>query len=220
MWGFPLRFATRRRDIAVGACLLVAVPGIGWLLNLGHRWRVMERLYANDPPWFRGFTPLAGTLGRGFGVAAMGIAYLGPGVTLVVSGLLIDRLALLLVGCGIGLMLLAFHAFPVAMARFAQSRDPRWLLGHRAAYLEACSYGRPYVRMWMLTWGAIAISVLPVAVAVLTVQLTGQAVFAALAAPTFLLSPWAWSSLGFGFGTIIVPETLERERRTTEASHQ
>jgi len=34
---FPLQSETSRREMLWGAVLLVALPGIGWFLNLGHR---------------------------------------------------------------------------------------------------------------------------------------------------------------------------------------
>ncbi len=208
VWGFPIRTPRRRRDMLVGGCLFLAVPLLGWILNLGHRWRVMERLYFDDPPWFCGFRPLRGTLLRGLGVVAMGIAYLGPGIVLLVFAVVgaDGRAALLLAAFGLAAILLAFHAFPVAMARFAQSRNPRWLIGHRRAYREACQHGVPYVRMWALTWSAIALSVAPAAVAITLVWGLDQSrywMFVGLLFP--FLSPWAWSSLGYGFGTIIEP---------------
>lgn len=213
VWGFPVRRRGRRRDMAIGALLLVALPGVGWVLNLGHRWRVMERLYTDDPPWFRGFTPLGGTLARGLGVVAMGGAYLGPGAIVVAVGLSVEdaRSGTALVGLGFALLLLAFHSFPVAMARFAMSRDVRWLVGHRMAYREACSHGRPYVRMWAITWTAIALSVTPLAAAAAVAELAGDPRAWWIALPTAVLSPWAWSSLGYGFGTIIVPQVRARE---------
>lgn len=200
----------------VGGCLFLCVPFFGWMLNLGHRWRTMERMYLDDPPWFRGFRPVGGTVLRGLGVAAMGVAYLGPGVAVVVFGLVMasGAMSLLVIGLGLAAMLLAFHAFPVAMARFALSRDPRWLIGHRRAYRQACGYGAPYVRMWLLTWSAIGISVAPAIVAVTLVYGLGWPTSWMLVGLLFpFLSPWAWSSLGYGFGTIIEPSIVAREAR-------
>lgn len=204
----------------MGGLLFLLVPLLGWLLNLGHRWQVMERLYVDDPPWFRGFRPLDGTLIRGLGVAAMGIAYLGPGVVVILASLMAatDAWSVAGTGLGIAMMLLAFHAFPYAMARFAQSRDLRWLVGHRVAYRRACSFGRPYVRMWAFTWSAIALSVAPALAAILlTKVLDCSSWFLLVALPSAFLSPWAWSSLGYGFGTIIEPRIrlLDRDLLAT-----
>ena len=114
---------------------------------------------------------------------------------------------------GIAAALMAFHAFPYAMARCAQTRDPRWLVGHVRAYRAALAYGRPYVRMWALTWTAIAISVAPAFAAILLVVVLGYTPWLWLVALPFpFMSPWAWSSLAYGFGTIIQPEIRERER--------
>ncbi len=211
---FPLRTASRRRDILAGGLLFLCVPILGWILNLGHRWRVMERLYLDDPPWFRGFRPLDGTFARGIGVGLMGLAYLGPGAAIAVAAWATAHgwWTWPLVGLGIAVALMAFHAFPFAMARFAQTRDPRWLVRHAVAYRAALRYGAPYVRMWIVTWSAITISVAPVFVAASCVHLLGWTAWAwLLALPFPFLSPWAWSALGYGFGTIIEPTVRERD---------
>lgn len=130
VWGFPLRTSRRKMDMLAGGALFLCVPIIGWILNLGHRWRVMERLYVNDPPWFRGFRPIPGTLVRGLGVGAMGVAYLGPGLTFVVlaATALHGAPRALLQAFEVTLMLLAFHAFPM-----------RWRDSPRHAILAGCS---------------------------------------------------------------------------------
>ena len=36
-FAFPLQSPVARREVLWGALLLVALPGVGWLLNMGHR---------------------------------------------------------------------------------------------------------------------------------------------------------------------------------------
>jgi hypothetical protein len=48
---FPLQSPAARRDLLWGAALLVLLPGIGWVLNMGHRIRVVHRLQHGEPPW-------------------------------------------------------------------------------------------------------------------------------------------------------------------------
>ena len=40
---FPLQSQAARRDVVWGAVLLLALPGLGWILNMGHRVVVVGR---------------------------------------------------------------------------------------------------------------------------------------------------------------------------------
>ncbi len=216
IWRFPLRSAQRRRDLFVGGILLLFVPFVGWMLNLGHRWRVMERLYHDTPPWFRGFRPLGGTFMRGIGVAALGVAYVGPGLLVASVALRTSNADAALVFVFVGSLAAAygFYAFPVAICRFAQGggRDLRWFARHPVAFHEAVALGTPFLWMWAVTWATIAASVTPAFLALLAHQATGDIEWWLLAIPSAFLSPWAWSALGFAFGTLLVPATIDRER--------
>jgi Protein of unknown function (DUF4013) len=48
---FPLQSAASRREVLWGAALIVLLPGIGWLLNMGHRIMVVHRMQRGQPPW-------------------------------------------------------------------------------------------------------------------------------------------------------------------------
>lgn len=68
------------------------------------------------------------------------------------------------------------------------------------------------MRMWIIAWAATAISVLPAFCAIgLVVVLDRSRLFWLVGLPTPILWPWAWSSLGYGFGTIIEPGIRELE---------
>ena len=47
---FPLQSAGSRRDIIIGGIWLL-VPVIGWLMNMGHRVRVVHRMHQHRDPW-------------------------------------------------------------------------------------------------------------------------------------------------------------------------
>lgn len=48
---FPLQTADGRREVLWGAVLLVALPGVGWLLNMGHRIAFVRRMQRGVPPF-------------------------------------------------------------------------------------------------------------------------------------------------------------------------
>lgn len=210
LWRFPVADANRRRDMIRGGLLFLFVPLVGWILNLGHRWRVMERLYHGDAPWFRGFRPLGGTFMRGLGVGTLGLTYLLPGLLVMSAGMAARHE--IAVALGLTWALAAFYSFPVGISRFAQRHDFSWYARPHRAFVLAVRHGLPYLRMWMYTCLTIGVSVIPLFIAVIAERVDASAWWWLAIVPFAFLSPWAWSALGYGFGTILVPETLERER--------
>src|SRR5216117_4175042 len=58
-FAFPLQTREARREVLVGAALLL-LPGFGWLLNMGHRIQVVHNMQAGVSPWpsWRGYARL------------------------------------------------------------------------------------------------------------------------------------------------------------------
>ena len=74
---FPLSTPAARHDLLVGGSVLLCPP-VGWLLNMGHRLDVVYRIYHDEPPYYRGFTPWSHTLLRGLKAATAILTYLSP----------------------------------------------------------------------------------------------------------------------------------------------
>jgi len=78
---FPVSTPEARRDLVVGGLWLFTLV-FGWILNLGHRLDVVRRIYHDDEPYFRGFSPHGQTFRRGL-LATVAIAvYLLPAMVL------------------------------------------------------------------------------------------------------------------------------------------
>jgi len=67
---FPLQSAASRRDIIIGGLWLL-VPVVGWLMNMGHRIRVVHRMHHGRPVW-----PAWSEPRELFGLLAGGIGFL------------------------------------------------------------------------------------------------------------------------------------------------
>ena len=50
-FAFPLQSPVARRELLWGALLLVALPGLGWVLNMGHRVAFVRRMQHGRPPF-------------------------------------------------------------------------------------------------------------------------------------------------------------------------
>jgi hypothetical protein len=174
----------------------------------------MVRLYEGDAPWFRGFGPIGATFVRGLHVAALGVAFLVPGAAILASAAVDTPMRPVLLVLGAVVTLACFHAFPVAICDYARGdgRDRSWFFGHRRAMRAAAAMGMPFVRMWLICWATIAVSVAPLLAAVIGVEVTDRAAWGLLAIGFFVASPWAWSAIGFGFGSVLVPEVVVYER--------
>ena len=48
---FPLQSRESRREVLWGAALLVLLPGVGWLLNMGHRIVMVHRMQQGQSAW-------------------------------------------------------------------------------------------------------------------------------------------------------------------------
>src|SRR5687768_13874340 len=77
--GYVTREPAWRRQVAVGGLLMLVVPPVGWVLALGYRSIVGQRLVDGQvpalPPW-RGLSPVA--FRRGMASSAVILTYLTP----------------------------------------------------------------------------------------------------------------------------------------------
>ena len=49
-FAFPLQSRESRREVVIGAALLL-IPFVGWLLNMGHRVMFVHRMLHGQPAW-------------------------------------------------------------------------------------------------------------------------------------------------------------------------
>jgi len=192
-FAWPLSTREARRDLLIGGALLFLLL-IGWILNLGHRLHVVERLMRRESPCFRGFSPWGQTFRRGLRAFSAISVYLSPSAliaattwfaweSLPVGG----RVAGVAVAGS--LFLLAIYALPGGMTWNAAYDDLRYLYRPDKALARAVSGGKAYLHAW------------GIAVAAITASLVG---LLGLGIGFFFTSVWAWSVVGYAFSRALV----------------
>src|SRR4051794_22666964 len=118
-FAFPLQSAWARREVLIGAALLL-IPVVGWLLNMGHRVMMVHRMLRGEPAWpsWRNY----GELLR-HGVVTFGgmVFYYLPGAALLLAARLAHAPALAVAG-GV-LLVLATLAIPGYMTHYCRAFD-------------------------------------------------------------------------------------------------
>jgi hypothetical protein len=155
-FAFPLQSPLARRDIIVGGLLLL-LPGIGWLLNLGHRILVVNRLLRDESPWpaWTGFADLF----RHGSIAFLGMVYYYlPSLLL---GFLAWRHSSIALGVLAGLAFFpATLAIPGYMTHYCVAFDPQEILYPLRALRRALEGGSAYWKAWIIALSALGISFL------------------------------------------------------------
>lgn len=187
---FPLQSTASRREMLIGAAFLL-LPGIGWLLNMGHRIMMVHRMLQGQSAWPSWAHPL--TLLRHGAVTFGGMVYYYlPGLALVVAGVRLDRAWMLALGAA--LCVLATIAIPGYMTHYCRRFDVREIYDPFRALSRVRQGGRAYWHAWAIALSALALSFLGL-----------------LAAGVgFLVSSvWFWQVAGFGFARVFSPDESE-----------
>lgn len=180
---FPLQSAESRRDVLLGG-LWLFVPVIGWLMNMGHRVRVVHRMHHHQEPWPAWERP--GELLRHGALTFAGMVWYGwPGVTLAALGLYFDVPALTVLG-GV-LWLLAVVAIPGFMSHYCRAYDPREIFDPFRALRRVGQGGAAYWKAWSIVLVAMATSFVGL--------LAGGVGFA-------FTSVWFWQVAAFCFASV------------------
>lgn len=180
---FPVQSAASRRDLWIGALWLL-VPVVGWLMNMGHRIRVVHRMHRGEAPWPAWGEPLE-LLEHG-AVTFLGMAYYGwPGVGLMALGGWLRSPWLF--GVGFALWLLAVIAIPGYMSHYCRAYDRREIFDPFRALRRVSQGGRAYWKAWSVVVPTMLLSFL---------GLLGFGV-------GFLYtSVWFWQCAAFSFATV------------------
>jgi hypothetical protein len=177
---FPVQNEAARREVLTGALWLL-VPGVGWLMNMGHRIRMVHNMHHGRSPWGAWKDP-ADLLKHG-AVTFAGMAWYGwPGVTLITLG---GWFAIPALAAGGGLLLgAAVLAIPGYMSHYCRELEPREIFDPFRALRRVREGGRLYWRAWRIALTAMILSFL---------GLLGLGV-------GFLwTSVWFWQVAGFSF---------------------
>ncbi|MBV9107926.1 MAG: hypothetical protein JO306_00790 [Gemmatimonadetes bacterium] len=180
---FPLQSTASRREVLIGAALLL-LPGVGWLMNMGHRIMLVHRMLHGQSAWPAWTHPL--TLLR-HGLVTFGgmLYYYLPGLVLIGAGLRLDRAWML--GVGAGLCVLATIAIPGYMTHYCRRFDAREIYNPFRALSRVRQGGRACWHAWAIALTALALSFLGLLAAGLG----------------FLVSSvWFWQVAGFSFARV------------------
>ena len=199
-FGFPLQSALARREVIIGALLLVFLPGVGWLLNMGHRIQMVHRMQHGLSAWPAWTDPIA-LLRHGF-VTLLGMIYWHlPGATVMAIGLRFDQK--IVVAIGALLFLCGTVAVPGYMTHYCREFSVREVFSPVLAIRRIRGAGPLYWRAWSIAASALALS------------FVGLLGFGFL---FFVTSVWFWQVAGFSFASVFTQTYGLRKSSSTAAS--
>ena len=166
----------------IGALWLL-VPVVGWLMNMGHRIRMVHQMHHGRSPWGAWREPM--DLLKHGAITFAGMVWYGwPGVLLMALGGWFGQPAI--AGVGFVLWAAAVIAIPGYMSHYCRELDPGEIFDPVRALSRVRQGGRLYWRAWRIALTAMVLSFL---------GLLGLGV-------GFLwTSVWFWQVAGFSFAT-------------------
>jgi hypothetical protein len=180
---FPLQSAASRREVLIGGALLL-LPGLGWLLNMGHRIAFVHNMLHGRPAWpaWRGWGRLLK-----HGVVTFGgmLYYYSPAAAV---GWWAQR-AGSAAGLGVAavLALLATVAIPGYMTHYCRAFDPREIYDPFRALRRVFQGGAAYWHAWAIALAAMALSFVGLLF---------------LGVGFLFTSVWFWQVAGFSFARV------------------
>ncbi len=180
---FPLQSKASRRDVMIGGLWLL-VPVVGWLMNMGHRVRVVHRMHHGQTPWPAWENP-AELIKHGLYTFSGMVFYGAPGVLLMALGVWLKRPVLGAIG--FVLWALAVVAIPGYMSHYCREFDPREIFDPFRALRRVGQGGIAYWKAWSVVVSAMLVSFLGL--------LAGGVGFV-------FTSVWFWQVAAFSFATV------------------
>jgi hypothetical protein len=179
---FPLQSPQARKEVLWGA-LLLCVPFVGWLLNMGHRIAMTHRMQQRLPAW-PAWSNYRALLYHGT-VTFLGMAeYHAPAVACGLAAWWFGWPALWAVAAC--LWLVATAAVPGYMTHYCHSLDAREVFNPLRALRRVAEGGPRYWHAWLIALAALGCSFLGL--------LAGGVGF-------LVSSVWFWQVAGFSFAT-------------------
>ena len=180
---FPLQSAASRKDIIIGGIWLL-VPVVGWLLNMGHRVRVVHRLQQGVTPWPAWDNPKE-LLEHGCYTFLGMIWYGWPGVSLFIFGVFTKSPPLYMLG--FFLWSIAVVAIPGYMSHYCKEYDTKEIFNPFLALSRVRQGGIKYWKAWAIVFPSMFISFLGLLF---------------LGIGFLFTSVWFWQVAAFGFATV------------------
>ena len=181
---FPLQNPLARREVLWGAVLLLALPGVGWLLNMGHRIQMVHNMQRGRPSW-----PAWGRYGHLLKLGT--VTFLGM-VMYYLPAALLGSLAWWL---GVGwpwpiaatLAVAATVAIPGYMTHYCVAFDASEVFNPIRALRRVFQGGPAYWHAWAIALAALGVSF---------------AGLLALGVGVLVTSVWFWQVAGYSFATV------------------
>jgi hypothetical protein len=192
---FPLQNEASRREVLIGALWLL-VPGVGWLLNMGHRIVMVHRMMHGQPAW-PAWHDYGSLLWHG-AVTFLGmVLYYMPGALAAGAASRTSSVALTVLAGA--LIAAATVAIPGFMSHYCRSFDVREIFNPFLALRRCLQGGALYWRAWLIALSALAISFLGLLV---------------VGFGFLVSSVWFWQVAGFGFASAMAKTFGLSEGRT------
>ena len=191
---FPLQSAAARREVLIGGLLLL-IPGIGWLLNMGHRIQMVHQMMHGQSAWpaWHGYGQL---LKHGVITFAGMLYYYFP--ALVCGAVAFYSGSNLLAVISLASFIAATMAIPVYMSHYCREFDSREIFNPWRACSRVFESGSAYWHAWLIALAALAMSF---------------AGLLLLGIGFLFTSVWFWQVAGFSFAT-----TMSRQHALIERS--
>ena len=196
---FPLQSKASRREILIGGLWLL-LPIIGWLINMGHRVRVVHRLQKGETPWPAWENPTE--LFKHGLITFLGMIWYGwPGVSLLLLGYWYS--SALMAYTGFILWLLAVVAIPGYMSHYCKRYDPQEIFNPLRALSRVHQGGLAYWKAWSIVLICLLLS------------FSGLLV---LGIGFLFSSVWFWQTAAFSFATVFT-QRFELDKKEAEKAY-
>ena len=180
---YPIQSEVSRKEVVIGGLLLL-LPVIGWILNMGHRIRMTHRMQHGLSAWPSWEDPV--DLFKHGSLTFLGmLEYHFPAILAFAFAYLTSQSWLYFVGAV--LWILATLAVPGYMTHYCYSLNPQEIFNPFRAMRRVFEGGGAYWKAWLIVLAGLALS------------FTGLLFFGI----GFLFtSVWFWQSAGFSFATV------------------
>lgn len=180
---FPMQSKLARRELAWGA-VLVLLPIVGWLLNMGHRIEMVHNMHHGRQAWpsWQNYPRLL----KAGAVAFLGMLYYyAPGMLLAAFAAAHHAPALYLPS--LLLLIAATIAIPGFMTHYCHDFDAREIFNPLRALRRVFEGGADYWKAWAIALTALFLSFLGLLAAGVGFLFT---------------SVWFWQVAGFSFASV------------------
>jgi len=188
---FPLQSRASRHDLLIGG-LVLFIPFVGWILNMGHRIVVTHKmLHADDNPW-PAWGNLLDLLKHGLITFAGMVLYHIPAALTAVLAQQLNSVMLYILAAI--LWVLGTCVVPGYMTAYCVSYDPREVFNITRSIKRVLNARSTYWKAWLIT---------------ICAMLTSFAGLLGLGLLFFWTSVWFWQAAAFCFANTMTRTSID-----------